>query len=375
MSKDYYKVLGVSKDDSQDDIKKAYRKLAIKYHPDKNPGDREAEEKFKEVAHAYEILGNAEKRRQYDQYGESVFQGGGGFGGFHDPFDLFREVFSGSGGLGDIFGDIFGFGGSSSRSGPRRGNDLEYALQLDFIESVKGIKKEITIRRLDECRECGGKGARKGTGLSDCVDCGGRGTISQRGGFFSISRTCPSCGGQGQIIKDPCASCRGRGRQEVSRKIEVNIPAGVDSGTRVRLSGEGEGGIRSGQRGDLYVAISVRDHKDFTRNGYDVYSMVRLSFHQLVLGDEVEIPVINGAALLNVPSGTQSGKIFKLKGQGVPRLDSRGTGDHYVKIEVDVPRTLSSAQKKLLDEFSESFHTGAAKKTKGFVDKIKESFK
>ena len=369
MAKDYYGILGVNRDASAGDIKKAYRKLAVKYHPDKNPGDKNAEEKFKEISHAYEILGDPEKRAQYDQFGDAAFQAGAG--GFHDPFDIFREVFAG--GVGDIFGQMFGFGGEAGE-GSNRGRDLEYVLKLDFLEAAKGAKKNIRVRRYEICAACDGSGARSGTGFSTCPQCGGSGSIIQSGGFFRVSRTCSLCRGSGKVIKNPCSACGGTGRKEVSREIEVKIPAGVDTGTRVRVSGEGEAGLYGGPGGDLYVVITVREDENFTRKGYDVYSLVRVPFTLLVFGGEIEVDVINGKAALSLPAGTQSGRVFRLRGQGISRLDGRGVGDHFVKVEVEIPRNLSSGQKKLLRDIEASFGTKASTKKKGFVDKVKDAF-
>jgi len=372
MAKDYYEILGVSRNASADEIKKAYRKLAVKYHPDKNPGDGSAEETFKEISHAYEVLSDPEKRSRYDQFGDAASQYGTGGFGFHDPFEIFREVFSG--GFGGIFEEMFGFG-RSGRTGPRRGRDLQYGIKLDFLEAAHGTKKSIKIRRHETCTDCDGTGAKPGTGSTTCPQCGGTGSVTQSGGFFNISRTCSQCQGAGKVIKDPCSSCNGTGRNEAARKIEVNIPAGVDTGTRIRLSGEGEAGLHGGPNGDLYVAISVREHEYFSRRDYDVYSVVNVSFTQLVFGDEVEVNVIDGKTPLSIPGGTQSGRVFRLRGQGVKRLDGRGRGDHFAKVKVEVPQNLNPQQKKLLREFEASFGEKTAKGKEKFFNKIKKSFR
>ncbi|MBD3296170.1 MAG: molecular chaperone DnaJ, partial [Candidatus Omnitrophica bacterium] len=350
MSIDYYELLEVTRDASTDQIKKAYRKAALKYHPDKNPGNKEAEEKFKEISHAYDILADPQKRGQYDQFGEAAFQQGAGYGnaGFHDPFDLFREVFGGA--FGGSFEDMFGFGGSG-RKGPRRGRDLEYGLSLSFMEAVKGVSREIKVRRMETCSECGGTGAEKGTDKTTCPSCGGAGQIRQSGGFFSVSRTCNNCRGSGEVIKEPCKKCRGTGRREAVRKISVDVPAGVDTGIRVRLSGEGEAGLNGGPRGDLYVSIAVREHEIFTRRDYDLLCVVPVSFTQLVFGDEIKVPGIEGDVDLSIPEGTQSGRIFTLRGKGITRLDGRGRGDQLIKVKVQIPTDLNASQKDVLREY------------------------
>jgi len=371
MSKDYYEVLGVHRSATDEEIKKAYRKLAVKFHPDKNPGDAGANEKFKEIAHAYEMLSDPEKRARYDRYGEAAFQYGAGAGGFHDPFDIFREVFSG--GFGGMFGDVFGFE-ENQRRGPARGRDLEYSINLEFLEAAKGVKKSIKVRRYEACSACDGTGAKKGTSPSTCPKCNGSGMIRQSGGFFSIARTCDRCGGEGRTIKDPCPECGGTGRKEVSKSIEVAIPAGVDTGTRIRLSGEGEAGPRGGPRGNLYLAISVKEHKYFSRDGYDVHGLLRLAFPQLVFGDGIKVPVVDGEKDLVIPPGTQSGSIFKLKAQGIKNLDGRSRGDHYVTVEADVPTNLNAQQKKLLRDLEAVLGDNKAKGPEKLVDRIKKVF-
>ncbi|MGD2279002.1 MAG: molecular chaperone DnaJ [Candidatus Omnitrophota bacterium] len=372
MAKDYYEILGVSKDASVDEIRKAYRKLAIKYHPDKNPGNKEAEDKFKEISHAYEVLSDSQKRVQYDQFGADMFEGTRGFGGFHfhDPYDIFQTVAEAFGMGG--FGDIFGFSGAR-RGGPRRGRDLEYGLKLDFMEAAKGATKEIKVRRLETCSACGGTGAKAGTGKTTCPQCGGRGQISQSSGFFSISRTCDKCRGAGEIIKEPCPDCGGAGRTEAVKKINVNVPAGVDTGTRVRLSGEGEKGTKGGPSGDLYVDISVKEHEFFSRRGYDLLCVFPVAFTQLVFGDEIKVPGIEEEAPLSVPAGTQSGHVFRLKGKGIKRLDGRGRGDQLVKVRVEIPKSLTAQQKKILREFEASFGK-RAKGSKSLADRVKKIF-
>jgi len=372
MSKDYYELLGVFRSASADEMKKAYRKLAVKYHPDKNPGNKEAEEKFKEISHAYEALSDPAKRSQYDQFGESAFQYGAGGGGFHDPSDIFREVFSGA--FGSIFEGIFGFGGDSSSHGPRRGRDLEYRIKIDFFEAVNGATKQIKVRKYDTCANCGGIGAKPGTGKVTCGVCGGSGQVRQSAGFFSIARTCSACGGLGETIKEPCSECGGTGRKEVTKKITATIPKGVDSGVRLRLSGEGESGLNGAGGGDLYISILVKEHKFFSRRGYDVACEIPVSFAQLTLGDEINVPGLYGDVALEIPAGTQSGYIFRLKGKGIQRLDAKVKGDQHIKVQVEIPKNLNAHQKKLLKEFEESLGKNPVVSEKGFVDKMKEMF-
>lgn len=370
---EYYKLLGVSRDASPEEIKKAYRKLAVKYHPDKNQGDKAAEEKFKEISHAYEMLSDPDKRARYDQFGESAFTGAGaGAGGFHDPFDIFREAFS-NGGFGDIFGNMFGFGGYN-RNGPAKGADLQYSLKVDFLEAVNGVTKTIKIRKSEHCSDCSGTGAKGGTEMATCTACGGTGQISRSGGFFNISQTCANCGGNGQVIKERCITCTGTGRTQITRTINVKVPPGVDTGVRLRISAEGEAGINGGPSGDLYVSLSVKDHKYFSRNKYDLLYVAEVSFSQLVLGDTLEVPGIDGDETLEIPAGTPSGEIFKLKGKGIRRLDGRGKGDQLVKVKVDIPENLTADQKKALRAFEESLGGKKAQGSKGIVEKVKEFF-
>ena len=371
---DYYKLLGVAESATQIEIKKAYRKLAVKYHPDKNPGDKDAENKFKEISYAYEILSDPQKKAQYDRFGESAFQFGAG-GGLHDPGDIFREVFGGT--FGDMFGDVFGFGGGSSRraNSPRKGRDIAYILKLDFIESLKGVSKEIKVKRSEECGVCSGSGAKPGTSKKTCSQCGGTGQISQSGGFFSISRTCYNCNGRGEVIERPCTDCGGTGRKTVIRKIKVDVPAGVDTGVRLRLSGEGDPGLNNGPPGDLYVSMQVKNDDFFSRKGYDLLCLIPVTYTQLVFGDEVSVPGIDGDIQVEIPAGTSTGHVFRLRGKGIKRLDGRGRGDQLVKVEVEIPKKLTVEQQEKLREFEKSLGKGQAKGHDNIIDKVKNIFK
>lgn len=365
MSKrDYYEVLGVSKGASADELKKAYRKLAVKYHPDKNQGDTAAEEKFKEIGEAYEALSDPQKRAAYDQYGHAAFDprsrgfgGGGGAGGFHDPFDIFREVFGGGGGGGgaggSIFEDLFGGGGRRDPSGPQRGSDLRYDLEISFEEAANGCEKEVPITKLDGCQSCNGSGAAPGTNLRTCPTCGGRGQVVSSRGIFSIAQTCSSCEGVGKTAEKPCTSCRGAGRVERTKKIKLKIPAGVDTGARLRSSGNGEGGARGGAPGDLYVVLHVREHEIFEREEDDLVCEVPVSFVQATLGSEIAVPTLQGQATIKIPQGTQSGTVFRLKGKGVKNVQGYGYGDLHVRVTVEVPTRLNAEQVEKLREFGE----------------------
>ncbi|MBD3426378.1 MAG: molecular chaperone DnaJ [Candidatus Omnitrophica bacterium] len=368
---DYYRILGVESTATAEEIKKAYRKLAVKYHPDKNPGNKEAEEKFKEISHAYEILSNGQKRAQYDQFGEAAFQQGGGYGGFgfHDPSDIFREVFGGS--FGDIFDGMFGFGGSRRR-GPRKGRSLQATVTLDFFEAAKGVTKNIRVRRHEVCSSCNGSRAEPGTESKTCQRCGGTGHVSQSGGFFSISRTCEACGGEGRIIEKPCRDCGGLGRKDVIKNIEVKVPAGVDDGMRLRLSGEGDPGISGGPSGDLFVSIRVREDRFFSRKNDDLLCVLPVSYTQLVFGDDVKVPGLDGEVDLSIPEGTQSGRVFRIRGKGIKRLDGRGRGDQLVKVMVEIPKNLNARQKKILRDFEQSMGGKKATGGKNILAKVKE---
>ena len=376
MSKrDFYEVLGVSRDASERDIKKAYKRLAMKFHPDRNQGDESAAEKFKEVKVAYEILTDSQKKAAYDQYGHAAFEqggmgGGGGFGGGHGDFgDIF----------GDVFGDIFGGGrrgGGQQRA--QRGSDLRYNMELTLEEAVRGVSKEIEVPTLVECDTCDGSGAKKGSSAHTCGTCHGHGQVQMRQGFFAVQQTCPTCNGKGKIIKDPCNSCHGQGRKQKTKTLNVKIPAGVDTGDRIRLSGEGEAGEQGAPAGDLYVQVHVKEHNIFERDGNNLYCEVPVSFSMAALGGEVEVPTLDGRVNLKVPEETQTGRMFRMRGKGVKGVRGGGVGDLIVKLVVETPVKLSSRQKELLREFEETCGGEAASKHKpkseGFFSGVKNFF-
>ncbi|HEX3628213.1 MAG TPA: molecular chaperone DnaJ [Verrucomicrobiae bacterium] len=378
--RDYYEVLGINREVDADEIKKAYRKLAVKYHPDKNPGDHAAEERFKELGEAYEALSDPQKRAAYDQYGHAAFDArqrasrgfGGGSGGFHDPFDIFKEVFGG--GSSNIFETIFGGGGGGERSGPQRGDDLRYDLEISLEEAAAGCEKEISVTKLDRCDTCSGSGAEKGSAAKTCPTCGGRGQVLMSRGIFSIAQTCPHCKGHGRILEKPCKTCHGEGRQEKSTKIKLKIPPGVDSGTRLRSSGNGEAGFRGGAQGDLYVILHVGAHEIFQRDGDDLHCEVPVSFVQAVLGSEIEVPTLEGKAVIKIPAGTQPGAVFRVKGKGVKNLQGYGHGDLHARIQVEVPTRLNHEQKTKLQEFAALCDGRETPITQSFFEKAKKFF-
>jgi len=370
--RDYYEVLGVARGASDEELKKAYRRLAIQFHPDRNPNDKQAEERFKEVNEAYQVLSDPQRRAQYERYGHAAFEGarggGGGFGGF-DFTQGFEEVFA------DIFGDFFGSGRGRSRTRNRRGDDLRYDLEIEFEEAARGVEKNISFQRLASCDACGGAGARGGEGARTCPNCRGAGQVRTQQGFFSIATTCGQCRGEGTIIADPCPQCQGQGRVRRAQSLSVKIPSGVDNGSRLKLRGEGEAGFNGGTAGDLYVVVHVREHELFARQGNDVVIEVPVSFAQAALGSEIDVPTLEGKIKLKVAAGTQSGKVMRLKGRGFPDLHGYGRGDELVRIVVETPRRLNARQRELLEEFAstsgENVHHPMAK---GFVDKLKEMF-
>jgi len=345
---DLYEVLGVARNADQDTIKKSYRKLAMQYHPDKNPGDSAAEEKFKELAFAYEVLGSAEKRAKYDRFGHAAFQQGGSRG-----FDDVEDIFSS---FSDIFGDFFGGRGQqrgrARNTGPARGSDLRYICEIELKEVISGIERELQFDTEESCKECGGQGTAEGSKAETCTTCGGAGQVISAQGFFSVAATCPSCHGVGRIIRNPCKKCHGKGRIKAARKIKVNIPAGVDSGTQLRVSGEGEGGHRGGPAGDLYVEIRVRDSEEFERHGLDLLAHSKISYLQALLGAEIKVTTFEGEETLTVPAGTNTGERVRLEKRGVPSLRGAGRGSLYYQFEVEVPKKLSKEEEKLLREIA-----------------------
>ncbi|MCB1682894.1 MAG: molecular chaperone DnaJ [Pseudomonadales bacterium] len=353
--RDYYEVLGLQRDASEADIKKAYRRLAMKHHPDRNPDDTSSEEKFKEASEAYEVLSDAEKRQAYDQFGHAgVDPGAGGMGGGFGATS-FSDIFS------DVFGDIFAGGARGGRGSVRRGADLRYTLDLTLEQAVGGDNVEIEVPVLVACEDCEGSGAKAGTGPTTCPDCQGAGQIRVAQGFFSLQQTCPRCRGAGQVISDPCRRCGGSGRQEKRKRLSVRIPAGVDTGDRIRLTGEGEAGLHGGPPGDLYVQVEMRAHPIFSRDGKHLYCEMPISFVDAALGGEIEVPTLNGRVKLKIPPETQTGKSFRLRGKGVTPVRGGGVGDLVCKVNVETPINLSDHQKKLLKEFKASLGQGGSR--------------
>jgi molecular chaperone DnaJ len=370
---DFYEVLQVSRDASDQELKTSYRRLAMQHHPDRNPNNPEAEEKFKACSEAYQVLSDPEKRAAYDRYGHAAFQGGGPAAG--NPF---QGGFQGDLGdiFGDIFGEMFGGGGGGGRRASRvqRGRDMRYDLTIEFEEAVFGVEREISIRRLETCENCGGSGSGNGKPPAACTQCGGRGQMRFQQGFFSVAKTCSACGGTGTRITDPCMGCRGEGLQAKKHSILVKVPAGVEQDTRIRYQGEGEAGRFGGPAGDLYVILAVKAHKFFERDGDDLHCVMPISFPQASLGTELEIETLDGASTLKIPEGTQSGKTFKLRGKGVPHLNEHGKGDLIVEVRVATPQKLSKTQKELMRQLSETMQVENTPTSRGLFEKVKDIF-
>jgi molecular chaperone DnaJ len=373
--RDYYEVLGVEKNASETELKKAYRKLAMKYHPDQNPGDKEAEEKFKEINEAYEILSDPDKKARYDQFGfagvDPNYGAGSGFGGGGFGFDGFD--------LGSIFGDFFGGGGASQRrNGPARGQNLSAELEITFEEAAFGCEKEITFGRIEPCSTCSGSGCKAGTQPETCSRCGGRGTIRTQQNFMGMAMQsespCPTCGGKGKLIKEPCAVCKGKGRVRRSKTLKVQVPAGIDHGQSFRLRSEGNAGANGGPAGDLLVTVSIKPHALFERDGANVLCEMPITFTQAALGAEIEVPTLDGKVRYTVPEGTQTGTVFRLKGKGIPYVGYKNRGDQYVTVVVETPTKLNKKQKDLLKELAESMDDDVQPKRKSFFEKLKEQF-
>lgn len=378
--RDYYEVLGVDKSASAEDIKKAYRQLAKKYHPDLNPGNKEAEEKFKEVNEAYEVLSDADKKARYDQFGHAGVDpsyGGGGYGGG------FSGGFGDMGDISDIFNSFFGGGfsssGRSNPNAPRRGQDIQTNININFMDACFGKEVEVSINRMEKCPDCNGTGAAAGSSAETCPDCHGTGQVkvTQRTPFGMISqqKPCTRCGGKGKIINNPCPKCRGNGRYTAAKKIKVSVPAGIDDGQTLQVSGQGHAGINGGPNGDLHVTVSVRPDPIFERDGYDIHTEVPITYTQAVLGDEITVPTIDGKVKYTVPEGTQNGTIFRFKGKGVKKLNSSSRGDQYVHVYIEVPKNLSKKQKDMLKEFESTMTDENYNKRKNFFDKIRAAFK
>lgn len=375
--RDYYEVLGLSKGASEDEIKKAYRKLAKKYHPDLNPDDKKAEANFKEVNEAYAVLSDSDKKAKYDQFGHAGVDENGGFGGGYG--------FGGFGGmdvdLGDIFGSFFGGGTSSGarKNGPQRGSDIEQRIELTFEQAAKGTSLDLNISRYEECSHCGGSGAKKGTSAETCSTCGGRGTVNTVKrtmlGMMQTTTTCSACGGKGKIIKEKCTSCSGTGQERKTKKINIKIPAGIDHGQTLTLRGEGNRGKNGGPSGDVYVTVFIKPDKIFTRQGYDVYCTMPITFIEATLGAEVDVATLHGKVKLKIPEGTQNGASFRLRNEGIERLRGNGRGDQIVKVIVEVPKKLNATQQKKLKEFGDSLGLDNFQQKKGFLEKLKEKIK
>ncbi|RMG09004.1 MAG: molecular chaperone DnaJ [Planctomycetota bacterium] len=366
--RDYYEVLGVERTADAVTLKKAYRKLAMQYHPDRNPDDPEAEAKFREATEAYEVLSDEEKRARYDRYGHAGLGGGVHAGSYESIFEAFGDIFGGG-----LFGDMFG-GGRGRRRGPRAGADLQMELEVDFLEAAKGCTKTVTFERQEPCLECHGSGAKKGTRPVSCDLCGGRGAIMQSAGFFQVQSTCPKCRGQGEVIAEHCPECRGRGRVPRTRECQVRIPEGIDDGMRLRMAGEGEPGERGAPPGDLYCVVRIREHEFFERQDEHVLLEVPITFTQAALGAEIEVPTIDGKEILKVKKGTQSGALITMKGKGIKNLRTGRRGNQIVRVAVEVPRKLTKKQEELLRKLAETEEVNVSPQRKTFFEKLKSYF-
>jgi len=383
---DYYELLGVERTATEEELKKAYRKKAVQFHPDKNPGNKQAEDMFKQVSEAYEVLKDPEKRAAYDRYGHAAFQGPGGGaragraaagqGGFHDPFDIFREVFGqgggGGGGGGGIFDEMFGGGGRPG--GNRDGADLRYDLEITLEEAARGLEKEISFRKLVSCEHCGGSGAEPGSKRTTCPTCRGTGQVRRSGGIIVFTQTCPTCGGAGARVDKPCAVCRGEGRTAKTTKLTVRIPAGVDNGSRLRSVGNGEAPGAGGAAGDLYIVLTVKEHELFERQGDDLFCEIPIKFTLATLGGTIQIPTLFGKATLKIPTATQSGTTFRLREKGVPSLRGGRQGDQLVRVHVEVPTALTPEQRRMLEEFARVSGDANEPTSRSFFEKAKKFF-
>ena len=380
---DYYELLGIARTATEEELKKAYRKKAVQFHPDKNPGNKDSEEMFKKVSEAYEALKDPDKRAAYDRYGHAAFQQtgtgprGSGGGGFHDPFDIFREVFgqqSGGGGGGGIFDQFFGGEGGGAGSGPGRGSDLRYDLEITLEEAAQGVEKEVSFRKLGHCGHCHGSGAEPGSKRTTCPTCHGAGQVTTSRGFFHVRQACPTCQGAGKRFDKPCAKCHGEGRVNESTKINVRIPAGVDTGSKLRSSGNGEAGVMGGEAGDLYIVVHVKEHDVFERQGDDLFCEIPIKFTLATLGGTIQVPTMQGKATLKIPAGTASGTTFRLKGRGMPQLRTKAHGDQLIRVQVEVPTDLTDAQRKKLEDFALACGDADEPVAKTFFDKAKKFF-
>ncbi len=384
---DYYELLGVDRKATAEELKKAYRKKAVQYHPDKNPGNKQSEEMFKKVSEAYEVLQDADKRAAYDRFGHAAFNGPGGgrgpggmsgAGGFHDPFDIFREVFNqggggGAGAMGGIFEEMFG-GGGRSQDGGHDGADLRYDLEITLEEAAHGVEREISFRKLAACERCEGSGAEPGSKRVTCPTCRGSGQVRRSGGIIVFTQTCPTCAGSGRKIEKPCTVCHGEGRVQKTTKLTVRIPPGVDTGSRLRSAGNGEAGAAGGSAGDLYIVLSVKEHELFERQGDDLFCEIPIKFTLATLGGAIEVPTLSGKASLKIPAGTQSGTTFRLRDKGMPRLRGGGHGDELVRVHVEVPASLTAEQRKLLEDFARVSGDAAEPTSRSFFEKAKKFF-